>query len=214
MSTKAYLNSFKILNGGPGSGRHPESGESQTHISNASQAYNNLQSLMDSSDTLPWGSPEYENVMSQISDEQDKLAESRVAYLSSKGIDHNVVDAQLKDWSNGIGPRDPSTGKYIFGEPDLSKNLNTPEIKAEKSFTQSVYKSAGISSIDLYRGQDAEFGNSIPKGLVSFSTSKMSARSFGEVITTKTVPVSSIISSSQLTRMSSYASENEVIVNV
>lgn len=157
----------------------------------------------------PEGTDEWVDVFldSQVAKEKLKTSVNRT--LSKMGASTSNILALQDDWSNGNGPRDEKTGRYI-ATPPLETSMNDKDVSALRAITHAVLVESGQSKVKLYRGERQETS---PKGLTSFTTSRAVAGTFGKV-TTKTVDVTKIISHHEILLQSQYKSEAEVIVDL
>lgn len=128
-----------------------------------------------------------------------------------RGLDFSKVTKDQLEWAEGNGPRDTKTGEY-YSEPDLQKHKDSPEHKLHRQLTQDTLRASGIKELTLYRG--VRKGEPDPKGYTSFTTSKTVAETFGPKIVSKKVQLKDIVAHHQVQWNSTYASEQEVVVDL
>ena len=172
------------------------------------EVYKSIKSLKEQSDNTPFDSGEWLDINSKLYSAQKQLDKIRTDAYTSHKLDPSVPAKNLRDWSEGLGPRN-SKGEYL-STPMLQKNLNDPNIKFERAFQQAVLFESGIKKITVYRGQKE--GYSEAQGLKSTSSSKAVAYTFGDKVKKYSIPIERIVSHHSLLNVSSYSTEDEIII--
>ncbi len=166
------------------------------------------QKLQDQADNMFWGSPEKLDKERELQIVKDKISRERKRLYESQGLEQSKTHQYLSDWTDGVGPRN-SNGEYMI-EPSLKKVIDTPEMKLERAFQQSVLHEQGVKELQVYRGQNSD---KLPKGLQSWTTSKAVASTFGNKVYGKTVPVSKMVANNEIFLPGQY-SESEIILDI
>ena len=211
------------VNGGKGSGNFGHAGRpgrrggSGTGGSDPSVsrklgfAFNKLTEAQNKADDLYEQEFEWAVQMTVVEKARQALNQTFRSEFLRRGLDMSKVTKDQLEWAEGNGPRDPKTGQY-YSEPDLQKHKNSPEHKLHRQLTQDTLRASGIKELTLYRG--TRKGEPEARGYTSFTTSKAVAGTFGHNIVTKKVKLKDIVSHHQVQWNSTYASEQEVVVDL
>ena len=154
--------------------------------------------------------------------------------INNLGFDLDEVNGLHYEWSGGNGPR--GEDGYYLRTPELQENVQNPNILKSQYLTQAVLFELGLEKVTVYRGEKKSAKHEA-RGLVSFSTSKVAASTFGsttavEIIKSpttgkevkeyttvegnlieKTVPITAVLTHHYVLFDTEYETEKEVIVN-
>lgn len=96
--------------------------------------------------------------------------------IDNMGIDLDMVNGLQYEWSGGNGPR--GEDGYYIATPELQENVGNSNVLKAQYLTQATLFELGLTKVKVYRGEKVTAKHEA-RGLVSFSTSKTAAESFG-----------------------------------